>query len=244
MMVEIVEHLGLTHSLDRSTFGPVAEAITRAALAGGHPVGVPAEYDPRIYDHQLPGGMTGTLINQLDRHGIKDRLPEVLQAIPQVRLDLGSPIMATPFSQFVGIQAVLNILTGDPYSMVPDEVIHYALGHYGPVPAPIRPDVLDRILSSQRARKLESWVRPDPSLTELRRKFASGISDEELLLRFMMSDEEVDTMIAKGPIRTDPRRSANHIVEAVTELIAEQRNVTSFAVTTPEFSVNVRSGER
>jgi oxaloacetate decarboxylase alpha subunit len=123
-------------------------------------------------------------------------------------------------------------------------VIHYALGHYGPVPAPIRPDVLDRILSSQRARKLQSWVRPDPSLTELRRKFASGISDEELLLRFMMSDEEVDTMIAKGPIRTDPRRSANHIVEAVTELIAEQRNVTSFAVTTPEFSVNVRSGER
>jgi oxaloacetate decarboxylase alpha subunit len=244
MMVEIVEHLGLTHSLDRSTFGPVAEAVTRAARAGNHPIGVPAEYDPRIYDHQLPGGMTGTLINQLERHGIKDRLPEVLAAIPQVRVDLGSPIMATPFSQFVGIQAVLNILTGDPYSMVPDEVIHYALGHYGPVPAPIKPDVLDRILSSGRAHKLQDWVRPNPSLAEIRRKFATGISDEELLLRFMMSDEEVNSMLAKGPIRTDPRRSANHIVTSLTDLIAEKRNVTSFAISTPEFSLTVRSDQR
>ncbi|MBL5974721.1 MAG: carboxyltransferase [Candidatus Leucobacter sulfamidivorax] len=239
MMADIVEYLGFTHSLDRSTFAPVAEILTRVAKDGGHLLGVPAEYDPRIYDHQLPGGMTGTLINQLGRHGMGDRLPEVLAAIPQVRRDLGEPIMATPFSQFVGIQAVLNIVTGDPYSIVPDEVVHYVLGHYGPVAGTMNQEVLDRILSSPRAKALETWTRPDPSLAELRSHFSPGISDEEFLLRYMMSNEEVDAMISKGPIRTDPRRSANAIVDAVTDLIAERSRATSFSVATPEYSVTL-----
>jgi oxaloacetate decarboxylase (Na+ extruding) subunit alpha len=55
----------------------------------------------------------------------------------------------------------------------------------------------------------------------------------------MMSDEEVDTMLAKGPVRTDPRRSANNIVNAITDLIADPGGSTSFAVSTPEFSVKV-----
>lgn len=243
MMAVIVERMGHTHGLDTSTFGPVAENFERAARAGGHKLGVPAEYDPRIYDHQLPGGMTGTLINQLGRHGMGDRLDEVLETIPRVRVELGSPIMATPFSQFVGIQAVLNIVTGDPYSMVPDEVVHYALGHYGPLPAPIAPDVLDRVLSSPRAAQLSEWTRPDPSISQVRALFPKGTSDEELLLRYMMSDKEVDLMLAKGPVRTDPRYSANSIVDAVTDLIADPGGTRSFSVSTPEFQLSLRKGE-
>lgn len=240
MMAAILTHYGHTHSLDTETFRPVEEHFIRVAKEGGHLLGVPAEFDPRIYDHQLPGGMTGTLINQLGRHGMSDRFPQVLAAIPQVRNDLGSPIMATPFSQFVGIQAVLNIVTGDPYSMVPDEVIHYALGHYGPVPAPIAPNVLDRILSSARAAQLAEWSRPDPSLSSIRSRFSPGISDEELLLRFMMSDEEVDRMIAAGPIRPDPRRSANNIVDAVTDLIRDPGGAKVIAVSRPDYSLRLR----
>lgn len=241
MMVEIVEHMGFTHSLDKSRFAPTAAALERAAAAGGHPMGEPVEFDPRIYDHQLPGGMTGTLINQLATHGMSHRLSEVLEAIPQVRLDLGQPVMATPFSQFIGIQAVLNVVTGQPYSIVPDEVIHYVLGHYGPVPAAINPDVLDRILSTPRASALEQWTRPAPTLAEIRSRFAAGISDEELLLRFMTSNEEVDRMLAAGPIRTDPRQSANRIVRHITELISERRQSrpTSLQVHTPDFQVRL-----
>lgn len=239
MMVEIVEHMGYSHSLDKSTFEPVAQSFRRAAEAGDHLLGVPAEYDPRIYDHQLPGGMTGTLINQLERHGMGEKLPEVLAAIPQVRVDLGEPIMATPFSQFVGIQAVLNIVTGDPYSIVPEEVLHYTLGHYGPLHGKMDENVRDRILSSPRAKALQSWERPDPSLKELRSTFPKNISDEEFLLRFMMSDEEVDKMIAKGPIETDPRRSANNIVNSLNDLISERSTATSFSVTTSDFSVSL-----
>ncbi|MBA3743572.1 hypothetical protein [Sporichthya sp.] len=238
-MLPILAELGFTHSLDVDAMPPVAENFVRMAAEGGYETGVQAEYDPRIYHHQLPGGMTGTLKAQLTQHKMMDRLPEVLEAIPQVREELGQPIMATPFSQFVGIQAVLNVVTGDRYAMVPDEVIHYTLGHYGPLPKDVDPAVKDRILSSPRAAEIARWVRPDPTLAEIRSKFAAGISDEELLLRFMCSDEEVDAMQAKGPIRTDPRRSANHIVRELADLIAEKRQVTSLAVTTPGFSLSL-----
>ena len=241
-MANIVERMGHTHNLDTSTFEPVAEHFERVAKNAGRQTGVPAEYDPRIYDHQLPGGMTGTLINQLERHGMSDRFSEVLDAIPQVRVDLGSPIMATPFSQFVGVQALLNVITDDPYSMVSDEIVHYVLGHYGPLPAPIEPKVLEKILASPRAKELSSWVRPDPTMEEIRSYFEPGITDEELLLRYMMSDEEVDKMLAAGPIRTSRRRSSNAMVESVVDLI-NTNTTKSFAVSTPSFSVQASRGE-
>lgn len=240
-MVNIIEHMGHTHSLDKSKFAPVADHFTRTAEEGGHLLGVPAEYDPRVYDHQLPGGMTGTLLRQLGQHGMTDRFPEVLAEIPRVRIDFGEPIMATPFSQFVGIQAVLNIITGDPYSMSPDEVVHYLLGHYGPIYGPVNQDVKDRILSSPRAREIAAkWERPNPSLSEIRSNFPSGISDEELLLRFMNSREEVDKTMARGPVRKDPRRAADAIVANIVDLVAEKSRATSLSLETPPFSINLR----
>lgn len=243
-MLPILDDMGFTHSLDANQLEPVADNFRRAAAEAGYELGVQAEYDPRIYRHQLPGGMTGTLKSQLAQYGMTDRLPQVLEAIPQVRDELGQPIMATPFSQFVGIQAVLNVVTGDRYKIVPDEVIHYTLGHYGPLPKPVDPDVADRILSSPRADEIREWERPQPTLKEIRQRFPAGISDEELLLRFMTSDEEVDAMLVKGPIRTDPRRSANEIVRYVQDLVREPCTMTSLAISTPQISVKLRkSGE-
>lgn len=239
-MTAIVEAMGHTHSLDTSRFAPVSDNFLRAAEAAGREPGQVAEYDPRVYNHQVPGGMMGTLRNQLGTHGMTDRLPQVLEEIPQVRRELGEPIMATPFSQFVGIQAVLNVVTGDRYSMVPDEVVHYVLGHYGPLAAAVDPHVADRVLSSPRAKQLEKWERPAPSLAEVRKRFPAGISDEELLLRFMTSDEEVDRMLAAGPIRTDPRRAASNVVSELEGLIAERTTLTSLSVTRPGLQVTLR----
>lgn len=240
-MVNIVEHMGHTHSLDTSKFAAVRDHFTWAAKRGGHLLGVPAEFDPRIYDHQLPGGMTGTLLRQLGQYGMTDRFPEVLEAIPQVRLDFGEPIMATPLSQFVGIQAVLNVITGKPYSISPDEVLHYLLGHYGEIYGPVNQDVKDRILSTPRAKEIAKWVRPNPSLKQIRATFGTDISDEELLLRYMNSKEEVDKTLANGPVRKDPRRASNAIVENIIDLVADQRQTTSFSVRTPDFSVTAHN---
>lgn len=238
-MAVVVEELGHTHGLDASAFGPVAENFEWASVDAGFAPGVPAEYDPRIYNHQIPGGMMGTLKNQLATHGMANRLDEALAEIPRVREELGQPIMATPFSQFVGIQAVLNIVTGDRWSLVPDEVVHYVLGHYGPLHLPVDPAVLDRVMASPRAQALQSWVRPQPTLAEVRAGFARGLPDEELLLRYLSSDEEVDAMIAAGPIRTDPRRASGAIVRHVVDLLSERPQLTSLDVRTRDFAVSL-----
>lgn len=239
-MLPILERMGFEHRLDTSQLDPVANNFLWAAGDAGFSPGQMAEYDPRIYDHQLPGGMTGTLKNQLAQAGMAHRLPDVLAEIPQVRRELGEPIMATPFSQFVGIQAVLNIVTGDRYSMVPDEVIQYALGQYGPVPSSIDPDVLDRILAADRAEHFRTWEQPQPSLTDVRKRFPKGISDEELLLRLMTSDKEVDDLLAAAPFRVDPRHRLTSILSSVEDLVAESARASAVRVTTPDFTLRLR----
>ncbi|MEU6643586.1 carboxyltransferase [Saccharomonospora sp. NPDC046836] len=244
-MVANLEILGHTHNLDTSTFAPVsdhfaAEAARMGGAAAGYEVGVPNEFDLVPYQHQLPGGMTGSLKSQLAQYGMQDRLKEVLLEIPNVRRDLGEPIMATPFSQFVGIQALLNIVTGERYSLIPDEVIQYTLGQYGPLAREVEPNVKDRVLSSERAQQFANWTQPQPTLAELRNRFGKSISDEELLLRALFSGEEVDNMLAAGPIRTDPRTGGSEIVDHIEALIGEKRRAGSLSVTTPEFSVTLR----
>ena len=243
-MIPVLAGLGMDHHLDETQFAPVAENFRWAAGDAGFEVGRMAEYDPRVYEHQLPGGMTGTLINQLAQHGMTDRLPAVLAEIPQVRLDLGEPIMATPFSQFVGVQAVLNVVTGERYQLVPDEVVQYVLGHYGAPVGRIDPNVYDRIVSSPRATAFAGWTRAQPPLQEIRGRFARGLSDEELLLRFLASDEEVDAMLAAGPVPTDPRRASRAIVAHIESLLAETTSLTSLSVSTPEASVTLRRRSR
>ena len=83
--------------------------FTRLAARLGRPVGVPLEYDVGVYEHQLPGGMTSTLRRQLAEVGMEDHWDAVLAELPRVREALGWPIMVTPLSQFIGVQAFLNV---------------------------------------------------------------------------------------------------------------------------------------
>ena len=152
VMTRNVENLGHTHNIDRSLLPQIAEHFERVAAAAGFPVGVPQEYDLFSVRHQIPGGMMGTLKAQLIQHEMADRLDDVLEETGRVRRELGYPGMATPFSQLVGTLAVLNIVTGERYAVIPDEVIQYAGGHYGEPVAPIDADVLDRIMAAPRAR--------------------------------------------------------------------------------------------
>jgi oxaloacetate decarboxylase (Na+ extruding) subunit alpha len=243
-MLENLRALGHTHSLDESHLASVAEHFAKAAAAvggaaAGYELGVPNEFSLVPYGHQLPGGMTGSLKSQLAQHGMSDKLQEVLEEIPAVRRDLGEPIMATPFSQFVGIQALLNIVTGERYKLVPDEVIQYVLGHYGPLARPAEPEVMDRIMGTPRAPHFLKWEQPQPTLAELRKQFGKKISDEELLLRALFSTEEVDAMLTAGPIPLDPRTSSSAIVESVRELVDEARDARTLTISKPDMSIRL-----
>jgi oxaloacetate decarboxylase alpha subunit len=116
---------------------------------------------------------------------------------------MGYPVMATPFSQLVGIQALLNVINGERYAVIPDENLIYLAGHYGPHPGPVSEDVLDRAFSTARGRELQAWEAPQPTIAEIRRQYGTQLSDEELLLRYLIPGDDVDAMYAAGPVRRD-----------------------------------------
>ncbi len=101
--------------------------------------------DPGILTHQIPGGMLSNLISQLEEQDAFDRLGDVLAEVPRVRADLGYPPLVTPTSQIVGIQAVINVLTGGRYRQVTREVQDYVRGLYGTPPGPIDPALLRQV---------------------------------------------------------------------------------------------------
>jgi pyruvate carboxylase subunit B len=105
--------------------------------------------DPNVLEHQIPGGMISNFIVQLKQVGAEDKLREVLEEVRRVREDLGWPPLVTPASQIVGTQAVLNVLYGR-YQVVAKETYNYVKGLYGRPPAPIKPEVVEKILKGDK----------------------------------------------------------------------------------------------
>ena len=106
--------------------------------------------DTRILQHQIPGGMLSNLLSQLDMQGAADKLNDVLDEIPRVRKDLGYPPLVTPTSQIVGTQAVFNVVAGDRYEMISQEVKDYMRGMYGRPPAPTSQDLANKAIEGEK----------------------------------------------------------------------------------------------
>lgn len=194
--------LGFHVGVDLALCEEVGEHFRRVAEQEGLPLGVAAEYDEFHFTHQVPGGMLTNLKAQLAQMGLSDRFDAVLEECARVREELGWPIMITPFSQLVGTQAVLNVVQGERYRVVPNEVKKYALGHYGRLLAPVKPDVLDRIVENGSPEIGFTPALLEPAVPELRAKYPNQ-SDDERLLRFMFAGNQVDDMHAAGPLETE-----------------------------------------
>ena len=218
IMANNIELLGHTHNLDKSQFSPVSDHMERVGKAAGFLVNQNAEYDVLSIQHQIPGGMTGTLKAQLAQHGMSDQLDDVLKEVAIVRKELGYPGMATPFSQLVGIQAVLNLVNGERYKTVPDEIIEYAYGYYGEPAAPIDPNVLDRIMNSSRAKAVKNNPPEEPTLKDLHKRFGTS-NDDELLLRVMLPESDIEQMRKAGPLKTTYPLLSSPELEKVAQLM-------------------------
>ena len=119
----------------KSILRSVSERLTAIAKQENLPAGAPLEYDYAQYIHQVPGGVISNLKYQLHEMRIADKLDEVLEESVQVRKDLGYPIMITPLSQYVVTQAAINVATKERYKYAIDEVILFAQGVFGGIPA-------------------------------------------------------------------------------------------------------------
>jgi oxaloacetate decarboxylase alpha subunit len=238
-IVDNARALGHEPVIDEDLLRPVSEHLTRIAKREGFPIGAPAEYRYSQYLHQVPGGMISNLGHQLRLVGLGDRLDETLEESTRVRADLGYPIMVTPLSQFVGSQAAINIIAGAPYKEVTDQVIKYALGQFGrEASEAMDPDVKDKVLDRPRARELAAWEPEELSLEEMRGKFGgAGVSDEELMLRWLLTPEEIAAMRA-APASTEYRLASHPLVTLVAEL-AQRKDIDHIEVEKSGVSVTL-----
>jgi oxaloacetate decarboxylase alpha subunit len=200
-MAKNLRELGFSLPIDDAAVAQVSEHFSRIAEQEDKPVGEVLEYDAFHYEHQIPGGMLSNFRVQLTEVGLSHKFDELLQECARVRKELGYPIMITPFSQFVGTQAVLNVVHGERYRHVPDEVKKYALGYYGKLLAPIDPNVLDAIVHNGSGHIALKPSPLEPGLARLRKRYPHA-SNDELALRSMFAGNQVDGMLAAGPLQT------------------------------------------
>ncbi|MES8790476.1 oxaloacetate decarboxylase subunit alpha, partial [Cutibacterium acnes] len=96
------------------------------------------DIEPKTLIYKVPGGMLSNLLSQLTEQGLQDKFEEVLKEVPLVRADLGYPPLVTPLSQMVGTQALMNVISGERYKLVPKEIKDYVRGLYGKPPVAIK----------------------------------------------------------------------------------------------------------
>ncbi len=208
-----VRRLGYSSDLDEDALTAVSAHFRKIAEKEGLPIGVPAEYDLFHYEHQVPGGMMTNLKRQLKEVGMEDRMEEILEEVVLVRRELGYPVMATPYSQIVGAQAVENVVSGKRYKQIPDEMIKYVLGYYGEPAAPIDQNVMDKVMNSPRVKTFMNW-KPEgylKSIEEFREETGPGLSDDDLLLKILIPGKPAKRNEPKEPATPDLIKSATSL---------------------------------
>ncbi|WP_407381676.1 sodium-extruding oxaloacetate decarboxylase subunit alpha [Methanobrevibacter sp.] len=148
--------------------------------------------DADVLLYQIPGGMLSNLISQLKEQNALDRYNDVLEEMPRVRKDMGYPPLVTPTSQIVGIQAVMNVLGGERYKTVSNEVKEYMKGNYGKPPAPVNEEISKKIIGDEEV----ITCRPADLLEPEFDKFKSEGMEEG----FVKSDEDALTYALYPPI--------------------------------------------
>jgi oxaloacetate decarboxylase alpha subunit len=121
-------------------------------------------------------------MNQLEKQGAMDKYDQVLQEVPNVRKDLGYPPLVTPLSQMVGTQAVMNVMTGERYKMVPKEIKDYLHGLYGKAPAPVNEEIKKKIIGDDPVITYRPADKLEPEFEKLKKQYKKiARCDEDVL---------------------------------------------------------------
>lgn len=172
-----------------------------------------AGVNAQVLIHKIPGGMISNMVAQLIEANAIDKIDEVLEEVPNVEKDLGYPPLLTPSSQIVGVQAVLNVLSGERYKTITKEVRDYVEGKYGRPPGPISKELAEKILGPGkepsfeiRASELADQQEWDKAVEELRAILNREPNDEEILLYilFPLQAKEYLTLRESGKLVPEP----------------------------------------
>ncbi len=220
--------------------------------------GVTSLMHMEVFSHQVPGGMLSNLVSQLELQKATDRLPDVLKEIPKVRAEVGYPPLVTPMSQIVGTQAVINVLTGKRWAVVPQEMKDYVRGYYGKAPGPMDDEIVAKVLGDEKP--LGPDVRPGSLAVGSYEQAAEEIGDlahsEEDVLLYALFPNEARTYLEQhqegaeravflmgeeaNTVREEDSVDVNQIRELVKLL--ESSEVTEIVIEEGDTKVVVRKG--
>ena len=161
-------------------FRTVADRLKNAGILDPKVLSV----DTKTLIYQVPGGMLSNMINQLKQAGKEDKYYEVLNEVPRVRKDFGFPPLVTPTSQIVGTQAVMNVISGERYKMVPKESKGLLRGEYGKLPGEVNEEVRKKAIGNEKVITCRPADLIEPELKkyaeEMKQK-GIGKSEEDVL---------------------------------------------------------------
>lgn len=142
--------------------------------------------DTDVLMYQIPGGMLSNLISQLKEQNALDRYNDVLDEMPRVRKDMGYPPLVTPTSQIVGIQAVMNVLGGERYKTVSNEVKEYMKGFYGKPPAPVNAKIAKKIIGDEEVITCSLQIYLKMNLTNIKQKGNKKVLSNLMKMHLLM----------------------------------------------------------
>ncbi len=135
--------------IDSKKLAPLARYFKKVkdSISADFKINTNIPIDPEVLTFQIPGGMLSNLMNQMKEQGVADKYNDMLDEMPRVRADVGYPPLVTPSSQIVGTMAVMNVMLGERYKMIPREIKDMVRGKYGRLPGPINPELKEKVLA-------------------------------------------------------------------------------------------------
>lgn len=167
-------------------FKPLREEALKSGLLNTKVLAV----DIATLLYQVPGGMLSNLVSQLKNANAEDKYDEVLKEIPKVRADLGYPPLVTPSSQIVGTQAVLNVLMGERYKMVPKETKDIVRGMYGKTPMPISEEIRKKIIGDEKPITCRPADLLEPEMAKFENEMKDYKEKEEDVLSYALFPQQ------------------------------------------------------
>ncbi len=210
-------------------FRPLKEKYIESGLLDVKVMGV----DVNTLIYQVPGGMLSNLVSQLKQSNALDKFEDVLKEVPRVREDFGFPPLVTPSSQIVGTQAVLNVMTGERYKMVPKESKGVVKGEYGRTPAPINDEIKKKILGDEQPITCRPADLIEPELEKIKATISQYIEQDEDVLSYAMLPQVAEKFFKqriedrqKASAENEPKAQATNginpeVVAAISAVINE-----------------------
>lgn len=168
--------------------------------------------NPKTLMYQVPGGMLSNLLSQLKQAGAEDKYEEVLAEVPHVRKDFGYPPLVTPTSQIVGTQAVLNVLSGERYKMIPKESKALLRGEYGALPGEVNEEVRKKAIGDESVITCRPADLLKPELEQYRAEAGELAASEEDVLSYALFPQVAPKFLAERKARLDAANRVRSLI--------------------------------